>query len=112
VSYSPDGHFVLASGAAASVGLLDARTGLLTARVLTPEPGTTAVFEDPASSVLIATNGNGPVWRWDTDIDRAVEFACRVAGRDFTEAEWTEQFGTRPYQETCPRHLARASQGR
>ena len=36
---------------------------------------------------------HGPVQEWDTRVDNALEFACRVAGRDLTEAEWTEQFG-------------------
>ena len=40
---------------------------------------------------------------WNTDVTHAVDFACRVAGRGFTEAEWSAQFGSRPYQETCPR---------
>ena len=37
VTYSPDGARILASGGAASVALLDGETGLLLARVLTPQ---------------------------------------------------------------------------
>ena len=44
VTYSPDGARILASGGAASVALLDGETGLLLARVLTPEHDTAAVF--------------------------------------------------------------------
>jgi hypothetical protein len=44
----------------------------------------------------------GPVLEWDTRVEDAVDFACAVAGRDFTQAEWTEQFGDRPYQQACP----------
>ncbi|MBA3781424.1 MAG: winged helix-turn-helix domain-containing protein [Nocardioides sp.] len=102
VTYSPDGARILASGAAASVALLDGETGRLLARVLTPQPATTAGFREDPDSVLIATESDGPVYVWDTDVERAVDFACLVAGRGFTEAEWSAQFGDRPYQETCP----------
>ena len=35
-----------------------------------------------------------------------LEFACRLAGRDFTEAEWRQHFGGRPWQPTCPDQMA------
>jgi DNA-binding SARP family transcriptional activator/WD40 repeat protein len=102
VTYSPDGTSILAAGGAASVSLVDGRTGLLVARVLTPQHNTAAAFREDPESVLISTYDDGPVWLWDTDVDHALDFACRVAGRDFTEAEWAAQFGTRAYQEVCP----------
>ncbi len=42
------------------------------------------------------------LYRWDTTTQHAVDFACDLVGRDFTEAEWARFFGTRPYQQTCP----------
>ncbi len=102
VTYSPDGGRILAAGGSASVALLDGETGLLLARVLTPQHDTAAAFLADPDSVLIATQGDGPVFVWDTDVERAADYACRVAGRDFTKAEWSAQFGLRPYRETCP----------
>jgi len=102
VTYSPDGARILASGGAASVALLDGETGLLLGRVLTPQHNLAAAFRKDPDSVLVTTHGDGPVFEWDTDVDHAVDFACRVAGRGFTEAEWSAQFGSRPFQETCP----------
>jgi DNA-binding SARP family transcriptional activator/WD40 repeat protein len=103
VTYSPDGRHILTSGAAPSVALLDGETGLLVARIMTPRAYIGgAVFGRNPESVLIAAEGNGPVFEWNTDVTHAVDFACRVAGRGFTEAEWSAQFGSRPYQETCP----------
>ena len=61
-----------------------------------------AAFGRAPDSVLSVGLGKGPVYEWDTDVEHAVQFACRVAGRDFTEAEWSAQFGDRPYRETCP----------
>jgi len=57
--------------------------------------------QDPRTC-QISTHFDEPVWEWDTDVGRAVDFACRVAGRDLTEAEWSGQLGDRPDQETCP----------
>jgi hypothetical protein len=62
-----------------------------------------AAFRGDEDAVLSVDTGMGPVYEWNTDLERAVAFACRMAGRDFTEAEWAAQFGTRAYQETCPR---------
>jgi DNA-binding SARP family transcriptional activator/WD40 repeat protein len=103
VTFSPDGQRIVATGAAPSVTVLDGRTGLPLARVVTPRAylGGAGFGRDPGT-ILIAAAGNGPVYEWNTDIDRAVDFACRVAGRGFTEAEWAAHFGSRPYQETCP----------
>ena len=102
VTYSPDGARILAAGGAASVALLDGETGLLLARVLTPQHNTAAAFGRTRTRSLISTYDDGPIWEWDTDVSHALDFACRVAGRDFTEAEWAAQFGHSPYEATCP----------
>ena len=101
-TYSADGERILASGADSTVGLLDGDTGQLIARARTPDPLNTAGFGEDSTSVLIAPHGDGPVYEWDTDGDHALEFACRVAGRDLTEDEWADTFGDRPYRSTCP----------
>lgn len=104
VAYSPDGSRIVATGLGPSVTVLDAATGLAVARVVTPRAyvGGAGFGRDPGT-ILIAAEGSGPVYEWNTDVTHAVDFACRVAGRGFTEAEWSAQFGSRPYQETCPR---------
>ena len=63
---------------------------------------TEAAFSDERDTVLIAPLWAGAVYAWDTSPDHAVEFACRVAGRDFTEEEWADHFGDRPFRQTCP----------
>ena len=42
------------------------------------------------------------VYRWETDLDRALEFACQMAGRSLTEEEWEEFLPAQPYQAVCP----------
>jgi hypothetical protein len=41
------------------------------------------------------------VYELDTRVAHWVEFACDVAGRNLTRAEWHDIFGDRPYRETC-----------
>jgi WD40 repeat protein/DNA-binding SARP family transcriptional activator len=100
--YSPDGSRILTSGNDASAALWDADTGRLIARVVTPTLFSVSQFLADGRSVLLADGNEGAVYRWDTSPDYAVEFACRLAGRDLTKAEWAEQFGNRTFQETCP----------
>ena len=64
--------------------------------------GHRGTFTGDRDTVLIA-----PLWAARSTSgtpgpDRAIEFACRVAGRDFTEDEWADHFGDRPYQHVCP----------
>ncbi len=101
LTYSADGRQLLTSGADASNGLWDGQTGRLSARVVTPHRFTEAGFGDEPDVVLIAPLWGGAVYEWNTDVEYAVDYACRVAGRDFTEAEWAEEFGDRPYQHVC-----------
>ena len=102
VTYSDDGSRLLTSGFDYKNALWDGRTGDLLARVVTPQIVTEAAFTEDPDTVLIAPLWGGAVFEWDTRPDHAVEFACRMAGRDFTEAEWADHFGDRPYQHICP----------
>ncbi len=61
-----------------------------------------AGFGADARSVMAVAEFGGPILRWDSRLEHALEFACRIAGRDFTEAEWATHFGDRPFRTTCP----------
>ena len=50
---------------------------------------------------MIASDTDG-LYYWDTRTKAAIDFACRLAGRDLTQAEWQQTFGGRPWQPTCP----------
>jgi WD40 repeat protein/DNA-binding SARP family transcriptional activator len=103
LTYSTDGERLVSSASDATVAIWDARTGRSLARLTTPSRFVRAGFDDDGHSVLIATEGDGPVIRWDTRISSAITFACRMAGRQLTRSEWAGWFGDRPYEETCPR---------
>ena len=101
LTYSADGSRFLTSGFNGD-GLWDGATGELLSRVVTPQLVTETAFGSDPATILIAPLFGGAVYEWDTRGQRAVEFACRLAGRDFTEQEWTQEFGDRPFQQTCP----------
>ena len=52
-------------------------------------------------TILIPSRG-GAVYTMDTRTEHWIEAACEIAGRNLTQAEWTNAFGDRPYRETCP----------
>ncbi len=102
IQYSLDGSSIVTAGTDGSVSLWDGRTGELLGTVALPEQSfASAVFGADEQTVVIAT-GNQGVYLWNTRASYAIDFACRLAGRDLTQPEWAEAFGDRPYQETCP----------
>jgi WD40 repeat protein len=99
--YSADGSQVLTTAGDSTAVLWNGRTGLVDAQVVTPLRSAAATFVTGGDDVLIAPEDEGPVFRWSPGIDDAIRFACTVAGRDLTEAEWRDVFLDRPYRHTC-----------
>jgi WD40 repeat protein len=100
--YSPDGSRIVTTGLDGSISLWDGPTGELLGSVLLPEKvASLATFGADGRTILIATDSGG-LYYWDTSTAHALEFACRLAGRDLTEPEWQQSFGARPWQPTCP----------
>ncbi len=56
----------------------------------------------PDGHTVLISSVDGAISTWDTSAERAIEFACQVAGRNLTKDEWRDAFGSRPYRETCP----------
>ena len=48
------------------------------------------------------TGRNGRAIRWDLDVDRWPDIACRAAGRNMTLAEWSQLGPSVDYVATCP----------
>jgi WD40 repeat protein/DNA-binding SARP family transcriptional activator len=104
VSYAPDGGTIATGGEDGRVSIWDGRTGALLSSVTVVRPGTAAYvgFKPDGHTVSVAT-WDGEVYELDTRVERWIAFACDVAGRNLTRAEWRETFGDRPYRRTCPR---------
>lgn len=45
---------------------------------------------------------DGRIYRWDTSLDRTLDFACQMAGRNLTEGEWAEFLPAQPYRDVRP----------
>jgi DNA-binding SARP family transcriptional activator/WD40 repeat protein len=105
LDYSADGDLLVSGAADGSVGLWDASTLDLLGTVRPPVNGkpvpASVKFIGDSHDVWIASFDGG-VYRWDTDLDRALDFACQMAGRDLTEEEWTQYLPDQPYQPVCP----------
>jgi WD40 repeat protein/energy-coupling factor transporter ATP-binding protein EcfA2 len=108
VDFNGDGTRFVTSGLEGRAVLWD---GLNGARLAALQPGgpefeTGVVFLPDGHTVQIATS-SGEMFRWDTDPEAWVSYACRVAGRNLDSDEWREVFGPEPYRKTCAEWPAR-----
>ncbi|HSF35948.1 MAG TPA: WD40 repeat domain-containing protein, partial [Nocardioides sp.] len=107
LSYSDDGELLVSGAADGGVSLWDASTLDLLGTVHPPRHGESvpsgAQFIGDTHDVAIASY-DGSIYRWDTDVDRAIDFACQMAGRDMTEEEWAQFLPAQPYRSVCPQH--------
>ena len=91
LDYSADGELLVSGADDGGVSLWDASTLDLLGTVHPPRRGKAvpagAQFIGDSHDVAIASY-DGTVHRWETDLDRALDFACQMAGRDLTEEEW------------------------
>jgi WD40 repeat protein len=105
LNYSDDGELLVSGAADGGVSLWDATTLDLLGTVYPPHRGEPvpagAQFIGDSHDVAIASYDGG-VYRWETDVDRSIDFACQMAGRNMTEEEWVEFLPAQPYQSVCP----------
>jgi WD40 repeat protein len=102
LAFSSDGQRLATGGFDGTVVLWDVGTGKVLARIRVPRSVLTSPAFRPDGTILIVPWWRDPaVYVWDPSTERAVEFACRAAGRDLTEAEWRDHFGSLPYRTPC-----------
>ena len=103
--YSADGTRLVTGAADGTVSLWNAETLQLLGTVAPPgdsqDVPSAADFVGRSNDVTIATY-SGQMYRWDTDPERSVDFACAMAGRNLTPAEWAEYLPEQPYERVCP----------
>ncbi|HEX3296603.1 MAG TPA: BTAD domain-containing putative transcriptional regulator [Nocardioides sp.] len=100
LGWSQDGSRILSNGVG-TLELWDAATGTVQDTVTLPDGhGGVGQFRPGTKDVTIMSTGN--VYTWDTSPEYAVEFACRIAGRDLTAEEWRTYVGIGPQFQVCP----------
>jgi WD40 repeat protein len=103
VDFNGDGTRFVTSGFDGRVVLWDGLTGerLADVQPLGPAYETGVAFLPDGHTVSIAA-ANGQLFRWDTDPEAWLSYACEVAGRNLSDEEWSSVFGAESYRETCP----------
>jgi WD40 repeat protein/class 3 adenylate cyclase len=101
ISFSPDGRSFVVSSTDQTARLWDVRSRKRLGDTFPIEQGSVPVARFAPNGKLVIDN-LADTAVWPTDLSTWVIFACQVAGRDLTRAEWSELLPDRPYQHICP----------
>jgi DNA-binding SARP family transcriptional activator/WD40 repeat protein len=103
LTYAPDGS-QFAAVQADRIRVWNGRTGDYQASLALPADLTAdpSISYLPDSSGLLVTANDGRTWTVDTRTSTWVARACRIAGRNLTQAEWRQFFPGSPYRLSCP----------
>ena len=106
VAYAP-GTDSLAVATSAGIQVWDAATGQeITAHPVGSGNSGTPMAGSPAFSArgtLAVATGGGRIQLWSMPyLSRATSYLCGLAGRSFTQDEWTQDASGLAYQATCP----------
>lgn len=103
LTYAPNGsQFAALQGD--RIRVWDGRTGDYQASLALPADLTAgrSMSYLPDSSGLLVTANDGRTWTVNTRISTWAARACRIAGRNLTQAEWQQFFPGSPYRLSCP----------
>ena len=103
LGFAPDGS-QFAAIQADRIRVWDGRTGDYQVSLALPADLATdpSISYLPDSSGLLVTANDGRTWTVNTRTSTWVARACRIAGRNLTQAEWQQFFPGSPYRVTCP----------
>ena len=101
ISFSPDGTTMVASSHDGSTTLWDlrSRTQIGASFPARPDVVTSPVFESNGK-LLIEYLADAA--QWPMNVSAWEQFACQVAGRNLTQAEWRAVLPNRSYMRVCP----------
>jgi WD40 repeat protein len=93
----------VSGGADGAIILWDAATGAQGERLPGPSAGVGRQGRMLADGHTVRiVSSDWTVESWDTRPATWIDAACAIAGRNLTREEWTEAFGDRPYEPSCP----------
>jgi WD40 repeat protein len=102
VTFAPDMASFVTTGLDGVVKLWDAATYEILGSFTPIGPNHRVRASFVADDRVMIVDDTGQVLEWDPRPDAWEEHACRVAGRNLTQAEWTELFADEAYRRTCP----------
>jgi DNA-binding SARP family transcriptional activator/WD40 repeat protein len=103
LSWSPDGSQILSDDVGGTMELWDSADGTVQDTVTVPGDVSGVGQFRPRTTDVTILDGFGNVFTWDTRPDHALDFACRIAGRDLTADEWRTYVGEGDPISVCPR---------
>jgi WD40 repeat protein len=98
--FSPDGRTLATSGSDGSVILRDVESRRSLGKLPGPLGQISSRFT-PDGQRLFVLHELGTAQRWEVSPDAWSKHACRVAGRELTQAEWDELVPDQEYQRVC-----------
>ncbi|MGN6474276.1 MAG: WD40 repeat domain-containing protein [Mycobacteriales bacterium] len=101
LAFSPTGRLLAVGTLDAVQTIWDVRARSQIGAPLPSPSGQTSVTQFLRNGDLI-DEYNGNAIKWPTSANAWAAFACEVAGRDMTRAEWHDLLPNRPYQHVCP----------
>jgi WD40 repeat protein len=101
VSFSPDGSLVAAGAYDRTSTVWNVRSHQQVGNTF-PEhvAAAPAVLFEPGGRLLIDYEADAA--QWPINVATWERFACQVAGRDLSRAEWRQILPARPYMHVCP----------
>jgi WD40 repeat protein len=101
VALSPDGHLIAAAARDGTTTLWDARSRKRIGDKFPVAPGwIPGVAFEPSGRLMIGDSPSGSS-EWPADRPTLERFACAVAGREMTRAEWLGFLPARPFEHVC-----------
>jgi WD40 repeat protein/class 3 adenylate cyclase len=100
ISFSPDGRLFVASSGDQTATLWDLGSRKRLGNAFPIEQGSIPVARFAPSGDLVIDNLSDTAV-WPTNLRTWERFACQVAGRDLTRAEWSDLLPGRPYRRVC-----------